>query len=492
MIRQRYAFLLALSVSLAMAGTEPKSQGPAYTDPSGKMPVTTSSAKARERFEIAMDDMEQARYNRSADDLRSAVKIDPKFAQAWILIARVSTDPEEQKDARTRAQQLAATVTEPEQLLIRWFSDAQENKLVPAIAAMNDLLEKYPKDQRLDFLAGDWLILQQRYEQAAKVLERAVALDPDYPAALNDLGYAYALTGNFEKAFGAMDRYVAVAGDQPNPHDSYGEILRMTGKFDAALQQYRMSIRIDPSFGSEVGVADTYALMGKEEEARDEYERAMVFAATPNDRLQYELQSAVTWIRENRRKEAEKALGQVAVDAHKAGLVRLEAEAHRVLALYEPDYKQTLKHLQAADEALQQKREISISDRDEEQARILQVRAEKAVEGGNMDAAAAAEKQLETMASSSPSQVIQLCYHAAEGTVLLARKEYSDAVSHLEEDSDDPLSMQLLWRAYSDTGATAQAQSLASKLSSLNVPTVEQALVVPQFRASLLSQARQP
>jgi tetratricopeptide (TPR) repeat protein len=492
MIRQRYVFLLVLSASLMMAGTAPKFQAPAGTDPSAKMPVTTSSAKARERFEIAMDDMEQARYNRSADDLRSAVKADPNFAQAWILIARVSTDPEEQKAARTRARQLATTVTQPEELLIRWFSCAQENELVPAIAAMNDLLEKYPKDQRLEFLAGDWLIVQQRYEQAAKVLERAVAIDPDYPAALNDLGYAYALTGNFEKAFAAMDRYVEVAGDQPNPHDSYGEILRMTGKFDAALKQYRMSIRIDPSFGSELGVADTYALMGKQEEAREEYERAMVFAATPNDRLQYQLQSAVTWIRENRRKEAEKALAQVAVDAHKAGLVRLEAEAHRVLALYERDYKLALKHLQEADGALQQRREISISDRDEEQARILQVQVEKAVEARDMDTAAGAQKQLETMADSSPSQVIQLCYHAAEGAVLLARQQYPEAISHLEEDSDDPLSMQLLWRAYSSTGATAQAQALAAKLTSLNVPTVEQALVVPQFRANLVSQARQP
>jgi hypothetical protein len=52
--------------------------------------------------------------------------------------------------------------------------------------------------------------------------------------------------------------------------------------------------------------------------------------------------------------------------------------------------------------------------------------------------------------------------------------------------------MRLLWKAYSGTGATADAQGIASKLAALNVPTVEQALVVPQFRASLVSQARQP
>ena len=66
----------------------------------------------------------------------------------------------------------------------------------------------------------------------------------------------------------------------------------MAGKFDAALEQYRISIRIDPNFGSELGVADTYALMGKEQEAREEYDRAIVFANSEGDRVQYELQAA--------------------------------------------------------------------------------------------------------------------------------------------------------------------------------------------------------
>ncbi len=71
-------------------------------------------------------------------------------------------------------------------LLIRWLAGAQENNYIPAIAAMNDLLAEYPQDQRLLFLAGDWLVDQQRYEQAVTVLERAVAIYPDYAAALND------------------------------------------------------------------------------------------------------------------------------------------------------------------------------------------------------------------------------------------------------------------------------------------------------------------
>ncbi|HEX8811695.1 MAG TPA: tetratricopeptide repeat protein, partial [Terracidiphilus sp.] len=425
-------------------------------------------------------------------DLRAATKADPNFAQAFILISRMSQDPSEQTATRTRAKQLMAKVTPGEQLLITWLADAQENNYLPAIAAMNDLLAKYPNDQRLAYLAGDWLMQQQRYEQAVVVLERALVLYPNYAAALNDVAYGYADLGNFNKAFAAMDRYVALEPDQPNPHDSYGEILRMAGKFDASLEQYRMSIRIDPNFGSELGVADTYALMGKELEAREEYDRAIVFAPSNADKVQRELQSALTWIRENNRKQAERALSDVARHARSAGLARLEAEAHQILGMYEPDPKAAMKQLQTAQDILQEEHEISASDRDEELARIQRTRATRLAEAQDMDSASKTVHQLETMASTSRSQAIQLCYHGAAGAVLVAQGKFSEAVPHLQEGTADPESMRLLWRAYTSSGATSDAQAIAAKLASLNLPTVEQALVVPQFRVSLVSQVGQP
>ncbi len=232
--------------------------------------------------------------------------------------------------------------------------------------------------------------------------------------------------------------------------------------------------------------------MGKEEEAREEYARAVVFTASESDKVEYELQSAATWIRENNRKQAERALRDVAKHAHTAGLAQLEAEAHRVLAMYDPDYKASAKQVQAAQNALEERPELSRSDRDEEKARILRVLATRSAEAQVMDSASSAVKQLESMAQKSRSQVIQLCYHAAVGAVLMAQEKYAEAIPHLEEDSANPLSMRLLWQAYGSTGAAEQAGAMAAKLAATNVPTTEQALVVPQFRASLVSQAGQP
>jgi tetratricopeptide (TPR) repeat protein len=489
-MRRCCCVLLLFSCVFLLADTNQKKTGTTHQVTSARLPVTTSSTQARRSFDRAMREFEEYHLRQTLPDLREAVKEDPSFAQAFILIARITDDPSEQETARTKAKQLAAKVSPDEQLLIRWMADSQESNYIPAISAMNDLLAKYPRDQRLAFLAGDWLNGQQRWDQAVVVLERAVTLFPNYCAAWNDLGYAYAYSGNFSKAFAAMDKYVALEPDEANAHDSYGEILRMAGKFDQALQQYRTSIRLDPNFGSEVGVADTYALMGREQDARDEYERAMVFAWGNGDKVEFELKSAVTWIRENNRKPAEKALNDVAKHAHAAGLARLEAEAHRVLAMYEPDAKAAMKHLQMAEAALQDGHKISASDLEDEQARLLCVLATREAGGPDAESAATAVKQLQDMAVNSRSQVVQLSYHGAAGAVLIAQQKYPEAIEHLQEDSADPQSLRLLWQAYTATGATSQAQAIASKLAALNLPTVEQALVVPQFRATLVSEAQ--
>jgi hypothetical protein len=173
-------------------------------------------------------------------------------------------------------------------------------------------------------------------------------------------------------------------------------------------------------------------------------------------------------------------------------LAELEAEAHRILGMYEADPRLALKQLQAADDALHEDHQISASKRDEELARILRVRVTRSIEIHDLDSASNALQQLEVMAGSIRSEVIELSYHGSAGALLVAQGKFDEAIPHLEEGNTDPESMRLLWRIYSGNGAASQAQAIAAKLAALNQPTVEQALVVPHFRVSLVSQAGQP
>ena len=448
------------------------------------MPVTTSSAKARDLYERAMEDYENLHLERANIGWRAAAAADPEFALAHLWIAFNDRNPDEASAARGKAKALAPKVTPGEQLMIQWITNIQENNFIAGIAAMNDMLEMYPKDKRVLYLVGNWLMVEEEYGPCQKMLERALAIDKNYPAALNDLGYAYARNREFDQAFATMERYVTLLPKEPNPQDSYAEILRMAGKFDAALDHYRAALKIDPVFvSSQLGLGDTYALMGDEAQARAEYDKAIAAAQTEADRLDYGLQKAMSWARESNFSEADKAFTAVAEKAHAGGLHMEEAQAHRMMGMYQGEDASALAHLQAAEDALSHGENIAQSDREEERARILRYRATRAIHAGNQELADKTLHQLETMASSSRSGVIQTSYHGAAGALLAARQKYADAIPHLEEDRDNPYSMELLSRAYSETGATDKMHEVEGALRGTNVATMEQALVVAAARA---------
>src|SRR5579863_6882517 len=200
------------------------------------MPVTTSSPQARSLYEKGMQDYENLYLERCNDDWRAAVKADPNLAVAWAWIAFNSSDPKEVSAAREKARALAPKATRGEQLMVAWIVKVQEGDFIGGISAMNDMLEMYPKDKHLYYLAGNWLMGENGNEQAQHFFEKALSIDKNFPAALNDLAYVEARNRQFSKALAAMDRYVALLPKEPNPQDSYGELKRMAGDFEGSLK----------------------------------------------------------------------------------------------------------------------------------------------------------------------------------------------------------------------------------------------------------------
>jgi tetratricopeptide (TPR) repeat protein len=316
------------------------------------LPVTTTSVQAHALYEKGMEDYENLYLERCNDDWRAAVKEDPNLAVAWAWIAFNSTDPKEVSTAREKAKVLAPKLTPGEQLMIAWIVN--------------------------------------------------------FPAALNDLAYVDARNREFAKAFAAMDRYVALLPKEPNPQDSYGELLRMAGNFEGSLQHYRAALKIDPDFvTSQVGLGDTYALMGNQEQARIEYDKAIRFAHNEADRLNYTMQKGMTWVRDGKFAEADKLFLEIAETAHAKEQDLQEAQAYRHLAEYQTDDNTSLKYLQSAEDSLGHRTAVSKSDKDEEMSRILRNQVVRAAHAGNSVLADKSFQQLEAMASGSRNRVIQ-------------------------------------------------------------------------------------
>jgi tetratricopeptide (TPR) repeat protein len=482
--KARFVFVLAMMATVLVTAA-PLSAHHLKSQP-GALPVTTASTTARALYLKGVTDYENLYLERCNDDWRAAVKEDPNLALAWAWIALNSGNPDEISAARAKAKELMPKLSPGERLMVTWIVKVEEGDFLGGITAMNDLLEMYPHDKHVMYLAGNWLLLENGDDQSLRIMQKALALDKNFPPALNDLAYLYARSRQFDKAFAAMDRYVALLPKEPNPQDSYGELLRMAGNFEGSLTHYRAALKIDPDFvTSQVGLGDTYALMGNQEQARAEYDKAIRFAHTEADRLTYQMQSAMTYVRDGNYAEADKQFEEIAETAHAKDQDLQEAQAYRQMGQYQADDNAALKHLRQAEDALSQRSAISASDHDEELSHILRTRAARAAQAGNQPLADQALHQLETMASGNRNRVIQSSYEGAEGSLLMAQKKYEEAIPHLEEDQDNPLTMELLVQAYYQTMQNEKLHEVEARLRGMNVPTLEQALVVPAARAKL-------
>jgi hypothetical protein len=181
------------------------------------------------------------------------------------------------------------------------------------------------------------------------------------------------------------------------------------------------------------------------------------------------------------------ALGRVIEKAHAAGLARQEAAAHRMMAMYAEKPEDQLKHLEAAEAVLAEKHNIAKSEAEAERARILRWKAAPSLlalkNGKEITDKALAE--LKSMAENSRDVVVQRQYEGALGIMLAHHNQFAEAIPHLEEDATSPFASLVLSMAYAQTGDKEGAARLQRKLIGWNEPTLEQALIVPDFRAQL-------
>ena len=449
----------------------------------GSIQITTSSFEARARFEHGLARMETLHWEAALKEWRGAVQTDPQFALAHIFLAMLSRDPAEQVKERERALATRKFAGKEERLIIDWIANSNQSRWVPAIQAMNEALNEYPRDKYLAWLAGLWLTNQRQSERAIPLFERAARLDPHFADPLNQAAYCYARLSDFDKAFANMQHYAELLPTEANPQDSLGEISRMAGKFDEALAHYHASLGIDPQFvESQIGLGDTYAVMQEEDKARNEYALAMKKAVTRVQATTIALQSASTYAREHDFARADAAFQEAAKQAHKNNLGGLEAEAWRMMSVYQKDNSRAMELLTKSESVIHEPHTMSAAAREQELALILRTRVGRAVHDGSMSDARAALKRLEAVAASNSSGLVQFSFNGAQGAVLLAQGQYREAIGRLEDDDRNPFSIQRLIVAYQKTGAADKAEKMAHRLANFYEPTIEQAVIVPEFR----------
>src|ERR1700733_784421 len=453
-----------------------------------RLPLTTSSPEAARLFEEGLRFSYNTHIEQALGKWREATRKDPNFSRAWAYILWLTFDPVEAKQGAEQAQLASQHVTPGEKLLVQWRVSTYRGNLVDAIAAMNDLLAMYPRDTEQNFEAGLWLNLQGEYEVSAKLLKRALEVDPNFPTALNIMGYDLASMHQYRQAITYLKRYVELEPMEPNPHDSLAEILQQAGQMEESLKEYREALKLDPKFySSQKGLGDDYALLGKQDRGRREYAKALPIAASiPQFGLDCKMQSAITYAREGDWKQARVELAAVLEEATKLQINDYRSIIQQDLALLAESRADAFQHLDQAEVVLQGPGSRSQDSRIVQLSHTLRLRARLAAEAGELEMAGAAVSRLQKMVGdNSSNNEVERAYNGAHGALLAAQSKIGAAIEALQEDPEDPFSLAKLAELQAASGnaqEAANAEETRARLKADYGTGLEDWLVARRFR----------
>ena len=159
------------------------------------------------------------------------------------------------------------------------LSLAQNRDFVRAAALAEQTLASGFEHPMLLNIAATQLEQQGKYEQALKLLERAVAIAPKDVGARNALGLCLQRLDRPAEALVHIDELLRQHADLPFAHASRGNALIALGSLGRARESHLRALELDPgNFTSSAALASIATHRGQHEEARAWAERALKVA----------------------------------------------------------------------------------------------------------------------------------------------------------------------------------------------------------------------
>jgi len=235
--------------------------------------LTTSSIEAYNNFLRGRDLLERFFADEARRALEKAVALDPEFAVAWLYLSSACnelSDRPGRDEALEKAYRYSAQATEKERLYIEAeYASLIERNGDKRFRLLKELTEEYPDEKYAHFELGRYYNDRDLDSEALASYERAVALDPEFGYALNEMAYIYARRGDYESAVRYFDRYAAINPGDPNPQDSVAELYMRMGRLDESAAKYAAVVAARPDFAmSWAGLAYVRCLQERYDEAR--------------------------------------------------------------------------------------------------------------------------------------------------------------------------------------------------------------------------------
>jgi tetratricopeptide (TPR) repeat protein len=456
-----------------------------------EVPITTSSAEARDLYLQGRDRLEKLKLTDANALFRSATDKDPDFALAWLGVANSATTANEFFEGLGKAVGAAGKASEGEQHVIRAVEAGTRSEPAAQLDHLTKLAAAYPEDPRVHQQLGAYHFGNQDYEKAIGHYERAVALDPSFTTPYNQLGYAERFLGRYEAAEKAFRKNIELIPDEANPYDSLAELLMKMGRFDESIAQYEKALAIDPKFASAyIGIAHDQAFQGKTAEALATLEKLEVVARNDGERRQALFWEIAVHLYAGKTKEALATLGEMRAVAEKSGDLAAVSGDHQLEGNVFLETGAPAKAVAPYRRAVEAIERANVPEEVKEATRRNDAYNAARIALAQGDAAAARKKAEEYRAAAAAKGVPFEVRQAHEMAARIALEE-GNADRALEElasaSQQDPLVLYLTALASRKSGDTARAREMAAKTADFNAENINHAFVRAQAQRMLAS-----
>jgi tetratricopeptide (TPR) repeat protein len=221
---------------------------------------------------------------RAQAGFEQAIALNPNFTRAYIALADMMLSRGQTQAALRYTDQVLDAKREPnnpEALLIAGSAYAAQGDLPKAKTAFNRFSELAPDSAQGPYRLGLVSIKEKKFDDAIKMLEKALTLNPKQYPAVDALAGVYILQGKNDKAIARVQQ--AIAQNEAGILYSYlGKVYVQSNKLPEGEQALKKALQLDGNDVASMSMLGTlYARQGSLDRAIVEYDQAT--RVHPND-----------------------------------------------------------------------------------------------------------------------------------------------------------------------------------------------------------------
>ena len=463
--------ILTLCVSTASAA-----------DDKSKLAFTTSSEKARGYFEQGLAKYDRARLKEATPLFQQAIEADPQFALGYLFRGLAGDSVPNIR----KAAEMVAQVSEPERLLILSWQAQADSKLLKAIELMERAVKLLPADARLRTRLAQLYGATNRRPEAVAELKRAIASEPKFAPAFNQLGQIHVNAGEFAEALAAREAYARLLPDEAEPYQAIAHTYQQMQQFGKAVDYYTRALKIDPDY---INVyrrrGDAKFFAGDVAGARADY-RVGLERAKGADRPGLLFAAAFTYVHEGEIDEGAKYYEQAIAIAEAEREFLMISSGWDALGR---SYLEAGRLIEAANayrkgfEASRRAPNNNDTERLLWEGRYHHARARILSKIGEFDAAMEHAEwiRLQLEKAGNPNPAYLKSYHYAVGYIQLEKRDFKSALEHLKQANTEDLFIKLLLaRAYAGLGDRASVEKLMKEIANYTLGSVPSSIARPE------------